>query len=81
MRMTLEALLKEYGAEVVVGRILEQLKLLVFSDDEEVIKIVKDVLKDTGCDTEYIYSLCEYQSLISYAAEEVTVTSSPWTED
>lgn len=80
MKKTLEELLKEYSQEVVVGRILEQLKLLIFSKDEEVIRTVKEAFKDAGCDTEYIYMLCEYSNLTSYASEEVNVTSSPWIE-
>lgn len=45
MKKTLEELLKEYGEELVVGRILEQLKLLIFSKDEEVIRTVKEAFK------------------------------------
>ncbi len=81
MKVTINALLKKYGGEVVIGRILEQLKLLAFSDDEEVKKKVKEALNDAGCDMEYIYNLCEYTNLVSYTSEEVSVTSEPWSEN
>lgn len=81
MNKTLRELFETYGEEVVVGRILDQLKLLAYSDDEEVRGTVVAAVNDAGCDTEYIYSLCEYTNLVSYAAEDVSVTTEPWTED
>ena len=81
MNKSLKELFETYGEEVVVGRILEQLKLLAFSDDKEVIKAVIAALNDAGCDTEYIFNLCEYTNLVSYASEEVTVTTEPWKEN
>lgn len=81
MNKSLKELIEIYGEEEVVGRILEQLKLLAFSDDEEVKESVIGALDDAGCDTEYIYSLCEYTNLVSYASEEVSVTAEPWNEN
>ena len=81
MNKSLKELFETYGEEVVVGRILEQLKLLAFSDEKEVKETVVAALNDTGCDTEYIFNLCEYTNLVSYASEEVTVTTDPWKEN
>ncbi len=36
MNQTLKALVHKYGTEAVVARILEQLKLIAYSKDEEV---------------------------------------------
>lgn len=81
MNKYLKELFETYGEEVVVGRILEQLKLLAFSDDKEVKEAVIAALNDAGCDTEYIFNLCEYTNLVSYASEEVEVTTEPWKEN
>jgi hypothetical protein len=81
MNKPLKELLEIYGEEVVVGRILEQLKLLAFSDDKEVKEAVIAAQNDAGCDTEYIFNLCEYTNLISYASEEVAITTKPWKEN
>ena len=81
MKKSLRELFETYGEEAVVGRILEQLKLLAFSDDKEVKETVVAALNDTGCDTEYLYNLCEYTNLVSYASEEVTVSTEPWNEN
>lgn len=81
MNKSLKELFETYGEEVVVGRILEQLKLLAFSDDKEVKEAVIAALNDAGCDTEYIFNLCEYTNLVSYASEEVSITTEPWMEN
>lgn len=81
MNKSLKELFESFGEEVVVGRILEQLKLLAFSDDKEVKEAVIAALNDAGCDMEYIFNLCEYTNLVSYASEEVTVTTEPWKEN
>lgn len=81
MNKLLKELFETYGEEVVVGRILEQLKLLAFSDDEEVKEAVIAALNDAGCDTEYIFNLCEYTNLVSYASDEVAITTEPWKEN
>jgi len=81
MKKSLKELFEIYGEEVVVGRVLEQLKLLAFSDDKEVKEAVIAALNDAGCDTEYIFNLCEYTNLVSYASEEVEVTTEPWKEN
>jgi len=80
MKKSLKELFETYGEEVVVGRILEQLKLIAFSDDEEVKETVVAALNDAGCDTEYIFNLCEYTNLVSYASEEVVITNEHWNE-
>ena len=81
MNKSLKELFESFGEEVVVGRILEQLKLLAFSDDKEVKEAVIAALNDAGCDTEYIFNLCEYTNLVSYASEEVSITTEPWKEN
>lgn len=81
MNKSLKELFESYGEEVVVGRILEQLKLLAFSDDKEVKEAVIAALNDAGCDTEYIFNLCEYTNLVSYASDEVSITTGPWKEN
>lgn len=81
MNKALKELFETYGEEVVVGRILEQLKLLAFSDDKEVKEAVIAALNDAGCDTEYIFNLCEYTNLVSYASDEVIITTEPWKEN
>ena len=81
MNKFLKELFETYGEEVVVGRILEQLKLLAFSDDKEVKEAVIAALNDADCDTEYIFNLCEYTNLVSYASEEVEVSAEPWKEN
>jgi hypothetical protein len=81
MNKSLKELFKTYGEEVVVGRILEQLKLLAFSDDEEVKEAAIAALNDAGCDMEYIFNLCEYTNLVSYASEEVSITTESWNEN
>lgn len=81
MNKSLKELFETYGEEVVVGRILEQLKLLAFSDDKEVKEAIIAALNDAACDTEYIFNLCEYTNLVSYASEEVSITTEPWNEN
>ena len=81
MNKSLKELFETYGEEVVVGRILEQLKLLAFSDNKEVKEAVIAALNDAGCDMEYIFNLCEYTNLVSYASEEVEVSAEPWKEN
>lgn len=81
MNQTLKALLSKYGIEAVIARILEQLKLMAFSKDEEVKMVVKDLLQSSGCDTEYIYSLCEYTNLATYISEEDEVTDDSWNDE
>ncbi len=81
MNNTLKALVTKYGTEKVIARIMEQFRLLAISEDEEVKKAVKELIASSGCDTEYIYSLCEYTNLVTYAAEEAVVTDSPWSDE
>lgn len=81
MNQTLKALLRKYGKEAVIARILEQLKLMAFSKDEEVKMVVKDLLQSSGCDTEYIYSLCEYTNLATYVSDEDEVTDDSWNDE
>lgn len=78
MNQTLKALLKKYGTETVIARILEQLKLLALSKDEEVRKTVADLVASSHCDTDYIYTLCEYTNFATYVSEQVEVTDKPW---
>lgn len=78
MNQTLKALLNKYGTETVIARILEQLKLLALSKDEEVRETVIDLIVSSGCDTEYIYTLCEYTNFATYVSEQAEVTDRPW---
>jgi len=83
MNSMLEILIAKYGTEVIIARIMEQLRLLATSEDEMVKKEVKDLIISSSCDTEYIYLLCEYTNLVTYASAEAVVTDTPWndTED
>jgi hypothetical protein len=78
---TLKLLLNKYGTEAVISRILEQLKILAQCEDEEATKTVKELLENTGCDTEYIYNLCEYANLVTYLSEDIKITDSPWNDE
>lgn len=60
---------------------MEQLKILAKCEDAEVIDSVKGLIERTGCDTEYIYNLCEYGNLVTYVSENTKVTESPWIEE
>lgn len=78
MNETLTLLTEKYGTEVIIARVLEQLKLLAHSKDEEVVQTVKELIESAGCDTEYIYTLCEYTNLATFVSDQVHVTDSPW---
>ena len=80
MNTTLKTLLADYGTESVIARLLEQLKLAALSEDKEVRATVKELLESSACDTEYIYSLCEYTNLVTYAGETQEVTDGPWND-
>ena len=80
MNTTLKTLLADYGTESVIARILEQLKLVVLSEDAEVKAAVKELIESSACDTEYIYTLCEYTNLVTYAGETEEVTDGPWND-
>ncbi len=74
-------LLKKYGAGVVIARIMEQLRLLAECEDEDVLKAVKDLIISSSCDTEYIYNLCEYTNLVTYASGNPTITDALWVDE
>ena len=80
MNKTLKALIRKYGTEEIIARILEQLKLLVETEDEEVRKAVKDLILDSGSDTEYIFNLCEYTNLVTYVSDRTYISDKPETE-
>ncbi|HCS74131.1 MAG TPA: hypothetical protein DIW17_09675 [Clostridiales bacterium] len=81
MNKTLDMILKIYGAEHVVARLIEQLRLVAESKDEEVIKTVKQLVAEYPSDTEYIYSLCEFSNLLTYTSADPTITDEPWKEE
>lgn len=81
MNKTLEALLEKYGEEHVIARIMEQLRLLVESTDEEVIRTVKGLATEYPSDTEYIYNLCEFSNLLTYVSPNPTIIDGPWVEE
>ena len=75
MNQSLQALMNQYGEEEVVARVLEQLKLLVFTDDMEVHETVKSALIDATSDIDYLSNLCEYTNLVTFAEDKVVVTT------
>lgn len=81
MDKTLDIILKKYGAEIVVARILEQLKLLATSKDEDVVKVVKELVLSSKSDTEYIYTLCEYTNLATFVSENIDITDDDWEDE
>lgn len=78
MNTRLQDLITQYGTETIICRILEQLQILALSDDEAVKNAVRRLVKDASCDTEYIYLLCEYTSLMSFVSDTTDVTDGPW---
>jgi hypothetical protein len=81
MNKTLDIILKKYGAEHVVARLIEQLRLAAESKDEEVTKTVKQLVAEYPSDTEYIYSLCEFSNLLTYTSVDPMITDEPWKEE
>jgi hypothetical protein len=81
MAKNLKELIKKYGAETIVVSVMEQLKILAKCQDTEVIASVKGLIESTGCDTEYIYNLCEFGNLVTYVSQNSKVTESPWLEE
>lgn len=81
MNKTLDMILKIYGAEHVIARLIEQLRLVAESKDEEVIKTVKQLVAEYPSDTEYIYSLCKFSNLLTYASADPTISDEPWKEE
>ena len=81
MAKDLNELINEYGVETIIARIMEQLKILAKCKDAEVIASVKGLIESTGCDTEYIYSLCEYGNLVTYVSENIEIRELPWIEE
>lgn len=79
MNKTLKMILDKYGAEVVIARILEQLRLLAETQDEEVIETVKEAVEGY-CDTEYIYNLCEFPGVTTYASEIINISDDIWVD-
>ncbi len=81
MNKTLDVILKIYGAEHVIARLIEQLRLAAESKDEEVTKTVKQLVAEYPSDTEYIYGLCEFSNFLTYASANPTITDEPWKEE
>ena len=81
MNRTLEALIQKFGVKTIIARILEQLKLLALSEEEEVKDTAKKLIKDCGCDTEYLFNLCEYTNLVAFTSDKIEITDSPWNDD
>ncbi|MBS4007480.1 MAG: hypothetical protein KGZ45_03520 [Clostridium sp.] len=79
MTKTLEAILTIYGTETVVARLMEQIRLL--SEVIEVRDEVAAVVNQYSSDTEYIYSLCEYTNLITYASDNVQLVDNHWEDE
>lgn len=81
MNKTMNAILKNYGTENVISRLMEQLRILADSNDEEVTFTVKKLLSDLPCDTEYIYNLCEFTNLVTYTSDKAAINDVPWKEE
>ncbi|MCX7749191.1 MAG: hypothetical protein N2645_20200 [Clostridia bacterium] len=81
MNKTLDAIIKKYGVETVIARLLEQLRILADSDSGEVKTTIKNLLSDLPSDTEYIYTLCEYTNLVTYTSGSAVINDSPWKEE
>lgn len=81
MNKTLDAIIKKFGVEAVIARLLEQLRILAVSDSEEVKTIIKNLLADLPSDTEYIYTLCEYTNLVTYTSGNAVINDFPWKEE
>ena len=78
MNKTLDLILKKYGVEEVIGGILEQLRVLVETEDRKVAKAVKDAVRDYSCDTEYIFNLCELGRCLTFVSDNPLVSDDEW---
>jgi len=78
MNRTFKLMLDEFGTEEVIARIMEQLNILATCNDQEAKKAAISLVKDCGCDTEYIYTLCTFTNLVAYVSEFPIVSDGPW---
>ena len=81
MNKTLDIIIKKYGIETVIARLIEQLRILSESNNDDVTSTVKSFLNETPSDTEYIYNLCEFTHLVTFASNNEKINDSPWEED
>lgn len=81
MNKTLDMILKKFGAEHIIARLIEQLRIAAQSNDEEVINTVKELVVEYPSDTEYIYSLCEFSNLLTYTSVNPTVMDELWKDE
>lgn len=50
-------IVKKYGEEKVLGMMLEELNVLVEERDKDLIKAIKDAVRDCSCDTGFTFEL------------------------
>lgn len=82
MNQNLSIILNHFGIETVIARLMEQLHMIVGDcSSQEAQETAKALLESCGCDTEYIYTLCENTNLVTYVSDCVTVTDEPWLDD
>jgi hypothetical protein len=80
MNATLKAVLKKYGTERVIARIMEQQRLLAQSENEEVLCRTKKFINSLKSDTEYIYALCEYTNFVSFTSRNPKLNTNRWND-
>lgn len=79
MIKTLKVIIKRYGAEKIMARLMEQIRLLSY--DNAMRDEVAAIVNQYEADTEYIYSLCEYTNLITYTSENPHLSDEPWEDE
>jgi len=79
MTKTLHGIINKYGAEIVIARLMEQIRLL--SECDDIRDEVADTVSQYASDTEFIYSLCEYTNLITYASDKPTLVDNNWEDE
>lgn len=76
MTHSLKGIIKQYGTETVIARMMEQIRLL--TEAGEVRDVAVDMVNQYKSDTEYIYSLCEFTHLVAYASDKPYLSDDPW---
>ena len=78
MTRSLQGLIRRYGTERILARVMEQLRLLAGSPDSDVRQAVAEVAQDYPCDVEYLHALCEYNARVTYVSDQQTLSDEPW---
>jgi len=76
MTKALQGVIGKYGAETVIARLMEQIRVLSECDDirDEVARTVRQYTSDI----EYIYDICEYTNLVTYASDNPRLSNENW---